>query len=61
MAQRQTTAKRQGSDTALPRGVDDPNLRELLDHLGRLIANEYVALLRKSGPALADPSKDMKR
>jgi len=41
--------------------VDDPNIRELLDHLGRLIANEYVALLRKSEPALADPSRDVKR
>lgn len=42
-------------------GVDDPNLRELLDHLGGLIAKEYVALLRKSGPAQADPAKKVKR
>ncbi len=41
--------------------VDDPNLRELLDHLGRLIAKEYVSILKKHGPALADPSKDVKR
>ena len=61
MAQRQTTAEGQSSNIALPRPVDDSNLRELLDHLGRLIAKEYVALLRKSEPALADPSKDMKR
>lgn len=41
-------------------GVDDPNLRELLDHLGRLMAKEYVALLRKSGPAEAEPTKKVK-
>ena len=41
-------------------GVDDPNLRELLDHLGRLLAKEYVPLLRKSGPAQADRPKNVK-
>ena len=41
-------------------GLDDPNLRELLDHLGRLLAKEYVALLRKSGPAQADRVKNVK-
>ncbi len=37
--------------------VDDPNLRDLLDHLGRLIAHEYVALLRKDRPLRAKPAK----
>lgn len=44
--------------TARPRSaVDDPALLELLDHLGRLIAKEYVALLRKDRPACAKPAK----
>lgn len=43
---------------AHPRSAaDDPNLRELLDHLGRLIAQEYLALLRKDRPASANPAK----
>jgi hypothetical protein len=41
--------------------VDDPNLQELLDHLGRLIAKEYVALLRKSGPTQEDSPKKVNR
>ena len=60
MAQRQTTAKGQSSDTALPKGVNDPNLRELLDHLGFLIAKEYVALLKKSRPVPAEPTEKVK-
>jgi hypothetical protein len=29
-------------------GVSDPALRDLLDHLGRVLAQEYVALLTKT-------------
>ena len=29
-------------------GIPDPELADLLAHLGRLIAREYVALLRQS-------------
>ena len=34
-----------------PSAVDDPVFRELLDHLGRLLAQEYVALLKKKETA----------
>lgn len=60
MGSRPATAKRHSLGAALPKGVDDPNLRELLDHLGHLMAKEYVALLRKSGPAEADSTKKVK-
>ena len=36
--------------------VDDPELRELLEHLGRLIAREYVAALQ-GGAAATEPPK----
>lgn len=38
-----------------PAVVDDPELRELLDHLGRLIAREYVAVLQEGAAATAPP------
>ncbi len=41
--------------------VDDPALLELLDHLGGLIAREYVALLRKNRPTRADPPRERER
>jgi hypothetical protein len=44
--------------TKLRPGVADPDLRALLDHLGRLLAQEYVALLRKNRVPEADPTKE---
>ena len=43
--------------TKLQSGVDDPGFRALLDHLGRLLAQEYVELLRKNRAAEAEPTK----
>ena len=60
MGSRPATAKRHSLGAALPKGVDDPNLRELLDHLGCLIAKEYVALLKKSRPIPAEPTEKVK-
>ena len=39
-------------------GVDDPDLRALLDHLGRLLAQGYVELLRKNRAAEAELTKE---
>ncbi len=43
--------------TKVQPGADDPGFRALLDHLGRLLAQEYVALLRKNRAAEAEPAK----
>jgi len=41
-------------------GLDDPDLRALLDHLGRLLAQEYAALLiRPSTPETAPRREDL--
>jgi len=44
--------------TNVQSGVDDPDLRALLDHLGRLLAQEYVELLRKNRAAEAELRKE---
>jgi hypothetical protein len=41
--------------------VDDPELRELLDHLGRLIAREYVAVLQGGTAATTPPKGEVRQ
>ena len=41
-------------------GLSDPDFRALLDHLGRLLAKEYVALLRLPGTSkTTSPREDL--
>jgi len=41
-------------------GLSDPDFRALLDHLGRLLAQEYTALLtRPSTPETTLPREDL--
>jgi hypothetical protein len=37
---------------------ESAELRELLDHLGRLLAHEYIVLLRNAPRAQADPKPE---
>ena len=39
-------------------GLDDPDFRALLDHLGRLLAQEYAALLTRPSTAEATPPRE---
>lgn len=39
------------------RNIPDPELRELLAHLGRLLAQEYVALLTQSKETASGPEE----
>jgi hypothetical protein len=41
--------------------VSEPDLRALLDHLGRLLAQEYTALLTETKAAEATPSGEEAR
>jgi hypothetical protein len=38
---------------------ESAELRELLDHLGRLLAHEYIALLRDAPLAQAEPKPEV--
>ncbi len=42
---------------ARQRKIPDPELRELLGHLGRLLAQEYVALLTQSKRTAPGPEE----
>lgn len=69
MGPHQKLAQRRSPDATLaaierPRPrlrVEDPDLRDLLDHLGRLIAQEYITLLRKNRAAPERPAKERKQ
>ncbi len=39
-------------------GLRDPDFRALLDHLGRLLAQEYVALLSQTRASETTPPRD---
>lgn len=39
-------------------GSDDPDFRVLLDHLGRLLAQEYVALLSEPRTSETTPPRE---
>lgn len=41
--------------------AEDPGFRALLDHLGRLIAKEYLVLLRRDGDHDSSRKKGPKR
>ncbi len=40
-------------------GLSDPDFRALLDHLGRLLAQEYALLIRASTPEATPPREDL--
>jgi hypothetical protein len=53
-------AHSRASQGATPRTrVEGAELGELLDHLGRLLAHEYIALLRDAPLAQAEPKPEV--
>jgi hypothetical protein len=38
--------------------LSDPDFRALLDHLGRLLAQEYAALLTRPSTSEAEPPRE---